>query len=254
MNADTHAILLAAGRGTRIEGTTAEPKVLLDLHGQSLLERHLKAWEAVGLHHAVIVVGYEQQLIREAVATLDTPLEITWIDNQEYAAKGNTHSMWLGLEASPAGAIVFDADLVYEPAILKRFIDAPEPNSILVGEGRLDDIESTKALVDEGGYVRKTIDKRAISKTELQKFRFVGEAIGVLSFEGSTCARLTAFTKVFLSDSANGLLNWEHLFNQFLLEYNVSCHFENSDQWMEIDTPKDYKLALEKFAPRGKQA
>ena len=41
VSANTSAILLAAGQGTRIEGTTDEPKVLLDLHGQSLLERHL---------------------------------------------------------------------------------------------------------------------------------------------------------------------------------------------------------------------
>ena len=171
MSADTSAILLAAGQGTRIEGTTAEPKVLLDLHGQNLLERHFKAWEAVGLQHAVLVVGYEQQLIREAVAGLDTPLELTWIDNQKSATKGNSHSMWLGLKASPAEAIVFDADLVYEPAILKRFVDAPEPNGILVGSGCLDDIECAKALVDERGCVRNTIDKRVITEMELQELR-----------------------------------------------------------------------------------
>ena len=67
MSAGTSAILLAAGQGSRIEGATVEPKVLLDLHGRSLLERHLEAWEAVGLLHAVLVVGYEQQLIREHI-------------------------------------------------------------------------------------------------------------------------------------------------------------------------------------------
>jgi choline kinase len=251
VSADTSAILLAAGQGTRIEGTTAEPKVLLDLHGRSLLARHFKAWEAVGLQHAVLVVGYEQQLIREAVATLDTPLEITWVDNQEYDTKGNTHSMWLGLEASPAGAIVFDADLVYEHSILKRFLDAPDSNGILVGTGSLDDIECAKVLMDGGDCVRKTIDKRAITETELQELCFVGEAIGVLKFDASTRAALTTFTEAFLSDSANAMLNWEHLFNQFLPTHDVTCHFEPSDQWVEIDTPEDYVQALEKFAPQA---
>jgi choline kinase len=254
VSADNSAILLAAGQGTRIEGITAEPKVLLNLHGRSLIERHLEAWEAVGLQHAVLVVGYEQKLIREVVAALDTPLKITWVDNQEYAAKGNTHSMWLGLEASPAGAIVFDADLVYEPAILKRFVDSPEPNSILVGAGSLDDIECAKALVDEGGCVRKTIDKRAITETELQELCFAGEAIGVLKFDASTRAALTTFTETFLSDSANVMLNWEHLFNQFLPAHDIACHFEPSGQWVEIDTPEDYVLALEKFASGAEEA
>ncbi len=254
MSTDTSAILLAAGQGTRIEGTTAEPKVLLGLHGRSLLKRHFEAWETVGLQHAILVVGYEQQLIRKAVAALDTPLEITWVDNQEYATKGNTHSMWLGLEASPAGAIVFDADLVYEPAILKRFVEVPDPNSILVGTGSLDDIECAKAVMDEDGCVRKTIDKRAITETELREFSFAGEAIGILSFDASTSAKLTTFTEAFLSDPANAMLNWEHLFNLFLPTHDVACHFEPSDQWLEIDTPEDYALALEKFASCAEEA
>ena len=56
MSAGTRAILLPAGRCARIEDATADPKVLLDLHGQSLFDRHLKALEAVGLHHAMLVV------------------------------------------------------------------------------------------------------------------------------------------------------------------------------------------------------
>ncbi|SVE21367.1 uncharacterized protein METZ01_LOCUS474221, partial [marine metagenome] len=104
------AILLAAGQGLRIAGTTPEPKVLLDLYGRSLLERHLEAWAAVGIEHAALVVGYKRHLIRNAVDSIDTPLKITWVDNTEYASKGNTHSMLLGLRAAPEKAVVFDAD------------------------------------------------------------------------------------------------------------------------------------------------
>ena len=73
------AILLAAGQGLRIAGTTPEPKVLLDLYGRSLLERHLEAWAEVGFEHAAIVVGYKQDLIRDAVSVINTPLDIITI-------------------------------------------------------------------------------------------------------------------------------------------------------------------------------
>ena len=46
------------------------------------------------------------------------------------------------------------------------------------------------------------------------------------------------------------MLNWEHFFDLFLVDHDMACHFEASGQWVEIDTPEDYALALEKFAPR----
>jgi choline kinase len=33
---------------------------------------------------------------------------------------------------------------------------------------------------------------------------------------------------------------------------DVACHFDPSDQWVEIDTPEDYTLARQKFAREGK--
>ena len=249
--ADYTAILLAAGQGTRIAGTTAEPKVLLDLYGRSLLERHFEAWEAAGIKSAVLVVGFEQRLIRDAVTAIDTSLEITLVDNLEFASKGNTHSMWLGLEASPAGAVVFDADLVYEPGILQRCMTGPS-SAILVGAASLDDIECTKALVDEAGHVRMTIDKREVTTAELERYQFAGEAMGVLKFDAVMREKLAAAAAAFLAKTSNSMLNWEHLLNEFLMREDVTCHFDPSDQWVEIDTPEDYTLARQKFAREGK--
>lgn len=255
MNAYGHtAILLAAGQGMRIAGTTPEPKVLLDLYGRSLLERHLEAWAEVGFEHAAIVVGYKQDLIRDAVSVINTQLDITWIDNSEYAIKGNTHSMLLGLRTAQEAAVVFDADLVYDPGILLRVMNSQAGNAILVGPASIDDIEASKALVDENDCVRMTIDKREITYKELAQYQFAGEAIGILKFDAPTRDLLVAEAEAFLAEPANVMLNWEHLLNRFLLKHEVTCHNESSDKWVEIDTPEDYALALEKFAPRGEEA
>ena len=243
------AILLAAGQGSRIADETAEPKVLLDLHGRTLLERHFEAWAEMGFEHAAIVVGYKQDLIRDAVSAIDTPLDITWVDNSEYATKGNTHSMLLGLRAAPAAAAVFDADLVYDPEILLRFMNDRIGNAILVGPASIDDIEASKVLADECNRVRMTIDKRAITSEEQTQYRFAGEALGVLKFDEHMRELLVAETEAFLAEPANALLNWEHLLNRFLLKQDVACHNESSAQWIEIDTLEDLASAREKFAP-----
>tara|TARA_Y100001934_G_scaffold169862_1_gene201772 strand:+ start:193 stop:957 length:765 start_codon:yes stop_codon:yes gene_type:complete len=245
------AILLAAGQGTRIAGMTNAPKVLLDLHGRSLLARHFEAWAEAGLRRAALVVGYGQGQVREAVAALNPPLEIVWVDNEEFATKGNTHSLWLGLEAAAGAAVIFDADLIYEPGILRKFMEAPAADAILVGPSSLEDIECAKALVDGRGCVRMTIDKRAVTAEELARHEFAGEAIGVLKFDASSCEALASAAAGFLARPENVMLNWEHLLNRFLPNHDVACHHEPSDKWVEIDTPEDYAVALEKFAPNG---
>ncbi|MEC8928629.1 MAG: phosphocholine cytidylyltransferase family protein [Verrucomicrobiota bacterium] len=244
---DHTAILLAAGQGSRVRAHTDEPKILLPLGGRTLLAHHLEAFTVTGLRHVVLVVGYQQELIRAEIARLAPSLEITWVDNADYVAKGNTHSLLLGLRAAPGAVAILDADLVYDALILDRCLRAPAPDAILVGPGSLDDIECAKAIVDDRDCVRKTVDKRALTNEELSQYRFAGEAIGVLKFSAPTRDALLDTTEQFLGDPINLPLNWEHLLNAFLPRHDVACHFESSEDWIEIDTPEDYQSAQSKF-------
>jgi len=245
--ADHTAILLAAGQGSRIREHTEEPKILLPLGGRTLLARHLDAFITIGLCRVVLVVGYQQAAIRTEIERLAPSMDITWVDNPDYATKGNTHSLLLGLRAAFGAVAILDADLVYTPPILERCLHSPVPDSILVGPGSLDDIESTKAIVDANNCVRKTVDKRDLTEDELRQHRFAGEAIGVLKFSSPTRDALLAATETFLTDPAHLTLNWEHLLNTFLPCHDIACHFETSEDWIEIDTTEDFQVAQAKF-------
>ncbi|HUF73599.1 MAG TPA: nucleotidyltransferase family protein [Gammaproteobacteria bacterium] len=62
------AMILAAGRGTRMGRLTqSTPKPLLDLNGESLIERHLKRLAAAGVDDVVINLSYLGERIREAL-------------------------------------------------------------------------------------------------------------------------------------------------------------------------------------------
>lgn len=53
------AMLLAAGRGERLRPITEKvPKALVEIHGESLLERHLRALRAAGIKTVVINLGW----------------------------------------------------------------------------------------------------------------------------------------------------------------------------------------------------
>jgi MurNAc alpha-1-phosphate uridylyltransferase len=68
--ASMRGMILAAGRGERMGPLTAEtPKPLLDLAGQSLLERQLQRLAVAGVHEVVINLSYRGDQIRQAIGS-----------------------------------------------------------------------------------------------------------------------------------------------------------------------------------------
>src|SRR5580698_5039851 len=66
------AIILAAGRGSRLSQSQGSPlpKCLLKFGGISLLERHLRLLQAAGVREIVMAVGFEHPLIEAELARL----------------------------------------------------------------------------------------------------------------------------------------------------------------------------------------
>ena len=75
-----HAIILAAGRGKRLEGYNPEghPKCLMEFGGRSLLERHLDLLYRFGVRNADLVVGFEADRIIAHVATLRSRPDVAY--------------------------------------------------------------------------------------------------------------------------------------------------------------------------------
>ncbi|MDH5241822.1 MAG: nucleotidyltransferase family protein [Gammaproteobacteria bacterium] len=64
------AMILAAGRGERLKPLTDSiPKALVEVHGQSLLERHLEKMRDAGIKDVVINLGWLGEKIVERVGT-----------------------------------------------------------------------------------------------------------------------------------------------------------------------------------------
>ena len=241
------ALILAAGYGSRIADVTDQPKSLLNVNGKPLMDWHFEAWKSVGIRNVVVVTGYKRDVLESYLSKFKSDFDIHFAVNEDYRVKGNTYSFLYGLEKTKGDFLLFDADLIYDPKILKSFIEDKTPNQILVGESSIDDIESAKTMIDKDGFVRMTIDKRAVSEEERKKFTFAGEAIGILKFSESYREDMHNACKKFLSDEKNISKNWEHVMNEFLLNHDMSIHQAVSDRWVEIDNKEDLEKAKRLF-------
>lgn len=245
------ALILAAGYGSRISDVTSNPKSLLEINGKTLMDWHFESLKQVGIKDVVVVTGYKRDILENYLNKFKKDFNLTFAINEDYKIKGNTYSLFYGLEKVSTGFLLFDADLIYETAILRAFVNDTRENQILVGENSIDDIECAKAMIDHHGFVRMTIDKRAVTSEERSKYSFAGEAIGILKFSKEYRDDMFRECQKFLADGKNVSKNWEHVMNEFLFSHDMSIHQSVSNKWVEIDNREDYERAQKLFGVRG---
>src|SRR5580698_8076430 len=109
------AIILAAGRGSRLSPaqTSPQPKCLLKFGGVSLLERHLRLLQAAGVTEVVMVLGFEHPVIEtelRRLAALGLPQPETLIN--ERFILGSVLSVHVAAAAMRRGGdvLLMDAD------------------------------------------------------------------------------------------------------------------------------------------------
>jgi choline kinase len=247
LNSRYTAVLLAAGYGSRISSITSDPKCLLKINGMTLLERNFALWKELGINQINLVLGYKSEAVKQLAMLYETDFTIRYYENSDYLNQGNTHSLALGISEAKGPCLIFDADLIYDASILKNFLEDEAEDQFLIGPSSLADIECAKTLVDLQGFVRKTIDKRAITEEELKIWKFVGETVGILKFSAESVQKMRADVAQFLSVPANSLLNWEHFFNYCLHKYHIGTYFLRNERCIEIDNPQDYAKACAMF-------
>jgi choline kinase len=241
------ALILAAGYGSRISDVTTDPKSLLKINEKTLMDWHFEAWKSVGIRNVVVVTGYKRDVLESYLEKYKMDFDIHIAVNEDYRVKGNTFSFLYGLEKIQGNFLLFDADLIYDKKILASFMEDESPNQILVGESSIDDIECAKTMIDQNGFVRLTIDKRAVSPAEREEFAFAGEAMGILKFSQAYRDDMYQACVSFLKEEKNISKNWEHVMNEFLLNHNMNIHRTVSDRWVEIDNKEDLEKAKRLF-------
>lgn len=113
------AIILAAGRGSRMEHLTREsPKCLLEFRGKALLDWQIDAIRSAGIHEIAIVTGYRRELL------LDRGL--VEFHNERWAETNMVISLsrassWL--RESPC--VVSYSDIFYRPTAVESLMRSP---------------------------------------------------------------------------------------------------------------------------------
>lgn len=243
-----HAIILAAGRGTRLaeHNPAGLPKCLLGIGGRSLLERNLDLLNKMGIRRVDLVVGYEADQIIDHVGTLFSRPDVSFHFNPRYQ-QGSVLSLLAAREALESGVpvLVMDADVIYHPEVLQTLLKTTVENCFLLDRNFPPGDEPVKLAVRDGVLVefRKKL-------ADGLSFDQIGESVGFFRF-GSQCAAKIATECGRFEEEGLGDAPHEEALRNILLLQPEWFGFEDVTglPWIEIDFPEDVERAIKDVLP-----
>ena len=214
------AVILAAGRGTRIRSVHGKRlKCLIEVDNSAILDHQLDALSIVGINEVAIVVGYEkEQIIAHVNARRLLTQRIHFIDNPGFAITNNIYSLWLALDWLRGDSfIVLNADVIFNPEILGRAVRPHAPISMIVDP--LWREETMKVIVADDHVIRMS---KNISREE-----FSGTYIGITVFSKSIQTRF--FRKMEDVIAAGRVNEFFNVVVQELASEGVSVGYTSTD-------------------------
>ena len=236
------AVILAAGVGRRLQVLTQNhPKCLLPIGGKTLLNRYLDNLEHVGISHVTIVVGYKEELIREAVSAWSGSLPVDFIVNEQYE-RGSIGSLWVAREVLDDDVVIMDADVLFHPTILERLVNSCHPNVLLMDETVVQQTEECMVFVRHGRVV-------SLSKQVPNTYDDSGEGVGFLRVSRRD---IPSVLKSVAQCISQGLIDMEYedALRDFFVSTLVRAEKIGGLPWIEIDFPKDVESAKNHVLPK----
>lgn len=233
-------IILAAGKGSRLNGTAGDgPKCLVQLGGLTLIERQIQRLRDAGVTEITAVVGCQAERVRQVCGH-----GITYIENARYAETNSLYSLWMARPLLYEGFVVLNCDVLFHPALLTDLLASRHENALLLGYREADQPlygdEEMKVSV-RGGRVldlSKDMDPAVAD----------GENLGIVKFGARGAAALVDIMDELIAQ--NRLRDWApRAFAEFARRHPLHAVPTRGLPWIEIDFPEDFERARQVVLP-----
>ena len=233
------AIILSAGQGSRLGHLVDhQPKCLIEFNGRSLLDRQLDTLDANGVHEAVVVTGFHDELVEEVLAKRIGGPNVRTIYNPFYKVADNTGSLFMAREALTGDCLVWNGDTLVSNALMRRVL-ANDRSGICVTIDRKDAYdEDDMKVVEEGGRL-KAIGKR------LPPDWVNAESIGLLAFRSGGAERFRQAIEQAIRTPEGTTIWYLRVIHQLAQRSEVWTLDINGEEWGEVDFPADVEAARE---------
>lgn len=238
------AVILAAGKGSRLNGTAGEsPKCLVKAGGITLIERQIRVLRAAGVEDIVVVVGCQADRVRQVCGQ-----PITYIENARYAQTNSLYSLWMARPLLYEGFVVLNCDVLFHPALLHDLLTSRHENALLLAYRSA----SEPPYGDEEMKVKVRGDRVVDMSKAMDPAEADGENLGIVKFGPRGAAAVVEIMDGLVA--AGGVRDWApRAFAVFAQKHPLHAVGTRGRPWIEIDFPEDYARAVREVLPAIEQ-
>jgi choline kinase len=236
------AIILSAGQGSRLGHLTDDkPKCLIEFGGRTLLDRQLDTLAANGIGEAVVVTGFEDDLVEAALMKRKSAPYVTTIYNPFYQVADNLGSLFMAREHLSGDCLVWNGDTLVSNSLMDKVIGNDRPGiCVTIDRKEGYDEDDMKVVVDESGRLR-AIGKRISEGVN-------GESIGLLAFRGGGADQFRAAIERDIRTAEGTTIWYLRVIHHIAQVAGVWTLDISGEEWGEVDFPQDVERARELVA------
>jgi choline kinase len=233
------AIILSAGQGSRLGHLVDDrPKCLIDFNGRSLLDRQLDTLARNGITEAVVVTGFHDDLIEQAVAARSGGPTVRTVFNPFYKVADNTGSLYMARDELAGDCLVWNGDTLVSDALMRRVVDNGR-SGICVTIDRKDSFDADDMKVVETGGRLKAIGKRLSDGVN-------AESIGLLAFRARGAEQFRDAVERAMRAPEGTTVWYLRVIHQLAQSGSEVWTLDiKGEEWGEVDFPQDVERARE---------
>lgn len=230
------AIILAAGRGSRMKNLTEErPKCLVELHGKPLLELQLAALHGAGIEQVAIVTGYKRELLsNRGLVEFHNP---RWAETNMVTSLACAQE-WLRGEP----CVVSYSDIFYEASAPRLLMETNaelaityDPNWRVLWESRFEDpLSDAETFKMDDRRVLLEIGQKPTRIEDIQ-----GQYMGLLRFTPAGWSKVETL-RASLDDRLRDRLDMTGMLQRLIAGHGAQIlALPYSERWGEVDSAED---------------
>ena len=231
------AIILAAGQGSRLLPLTADrPKCLIDFNGRSLLDWQLDMLRRNGVEEALVVTGFREDQIGEALAKRSGGPRVTTLYNPFYKVADNLGTLWMARDWLDGDVLTLNGDTLVSDALVAKVVGAGI-------DGIAVSVDAKDAYDADDMKVVRDVDGRLLAIGKRLDAGVNAESIGFIAYRGDGAARFRREVERIMRTPEGTNVWYLKVVHQLAQRERIETLDISGEAWGEVDFPEDVEQA-----------
>ncbi|HRF06769.1 MAG: phosphocholine cytidylyltransferase family protein [Candidatus Accumulibacter phosphatis] len=234
------AVILAAGRGTRLEALgTQIPKGFIRLGERPIVEESIIRLRRAGISRIIIVTGHLDEHYRDLAARLGSGIER--VHNPLFSESGSMHSLYAARDLlTDSDFLLLESDLTFEQRALSAVLEHAGTDVLLCSGTSA---SGDEVYVEADGNRLVNVSKR---RADLGG-AVIGELVGITRVSAPLYRGMLASAEAHFRNSLR--LEYEHALVAAGCDRAVDCLLVDNLLWAEIDDAHQLERAAQYIYP-----